>query len=327
MNQPLRPMNLGEILDRTFQIYKSRFLVFAGIASLPALVMTALYAVDYRWLHFYSMLTAVTHGENIVSRFLFNLAYYHVSSVVSFFIYPAAVRQCSDALMDTRLSFVASLRFVGAQWRTYLWVSVIRFAAVLVAPETLIVGIFLAVAAIVYGLGAMDNDSIMTAAALLIPLGGMVCFFWLSACFSFAVQAAALEKFKGLHAMRRSWSLSHGTRTRVTLVWLLIFVFIAVFQWCTEGALSLILTPLYGKLHDAILRGAVVGIVYGAHALTSALLGPIYPIAMTLFYYDQRIRKEGYDIEQMMLAAGWTTDSVPVSQPLPAPEALSEAQA
>ena len=36
----------------------------------------------------------------------------------------------------------------------------------------------------------------------------------------------------------------------------------------------------------------------------NALIGPIYSIGLTLFYYDQRIRKEGYDIEWMMQAAG-----------------------
>jgi hypothetical protein len=30
----------------------------------------------------------------------------------------------------------------------------------------------------------------------------------------------------------------------------------------------------------------------------------LYSIALTLFYYDQRIRREGYDIERMMEAAG-----------------------
>jgi hypothetical protein len=36
MTATLRPMNLGEILDRTFQIYRARFWVFLGIAALPA---------------------------------------------------------------------------------------------------------------------------------------------------------------------------------------------------------------------------------------------------------------------------------------------------
>jgi len=38
--------------------------------------------------------------------------------------------------------------------------------------------------------------------------------------------------------------------------------------------------------------------------VTNALIGPIYATGLTLFYYDQRVRKEGFDIEWMMQAAG-----------------------
>jgi hypothetical protein len=44
--------------------------------------------------------------------------------------------------------------------------------------------------------------------------------------------------------------------------------------------------------------------VYLLFAVMSTLVGPVYPIATTLFYYDQRIRQEGYDIERLMEAAG-----------------------
>ncbi len=39
--------------------------------------------------------------------------------------------------------------------------------------------------------------------------------------------------------------------------------------------------------------------------------GPLYPIAVTLFYYDQRIRREEYDIERMMETAGLNLSSAP----------------
>ena len=39
---------------------------------------------------------------------------------------------------------------------------------------------------------------------------------------------------------------------------------------------------------------------------TTSFLGPIWATGITLFYYDQRIRKEGYDIEWMMQQAGLT---------------------
>jgi hypothetical protein len=43
------------------------------------------------------------------------------------------------------------------------------------------------------------------------------------------------------------------------------------------------------------------------------LVGPVFPIVLTLFYYDQRIRKEGYDIERIMDAAGLSAVAAPVA--------------
>jgi hypothetical protein len=44
---------------------------------------------------------------------------------------------------------------------------------------------------------------------------------------------------------------------------------------------------------------------------TNTFVGPIYATGFTLFYYDQRVRKEGYDIERMMKAAGLTETPPP----------------
>jgi hypothetical protein len=57
--------------------------------------------------------------------------------------------------------------------------------------------------------------------------------------------------------------------------------------------------------------------VYVAWDTVFTLLAPIYPIAKTLFYYDQRIRREGYDIERMMDAAGMTAP--PIAPAIPQP--------
>jgi hypothetical protein len=51
---------------------------------------------------------------------------------------------------------------------------------------------------------------------------------------------------------------------------------------------------------------------------TNSFLGPIGAAGITLFYYDQRVRKEGYDIEWMMQAAGLTVADAPAESALPA---------
>src|ERR1700682_966901 len=42
----LRPLSLGEILDRTFSLYRRHFLLFIGITGLPHLMILALNLVQ-----------------------------------------------------------------------------------------------------------------------------------------------------------------------------------------------------------------------------------------------------------------------------------------
>ena len=61
-------------------------------------------------------------------------------------------------------------------------------------------------------------------------------------------------------------------------------------------------------------------------------LAPISAIALVLFYYDQRIRKEGFDIEWMMQQAGLvqpasdapTAGILGVSGPVAPPDTVEE---
>ncbi|HEX8811802.1 MAG TPA: hypothetical protein VF742_07400, partial [Terracidiphilus sp.] len=315
-------------LDRTFQIYKSRFWVFVGIAALPALVMTGLYLADYGWVHLHTSFSASNPLATFLWHQLVFLGYYHVNFCIANLIYPAAVRQCADAVVGAHGTYGASLRFVTARWRSYLWVSILKLAAILVAPEIAAAGIIGVGILIAAGIGSRsDRTSTLLIFSSICMLAAIVCFFWLGSCFSFAVPAAALEDLKGIRSMRRSWILSRGTRTRIAIVWLLVFVITLALEWGAQYVLGLIVNPLYTKIHEAIWRGAIIASLYGVNSIVSAFMGPIYPIAVTLFYYDQRIRNEGYDIEQMMQAAGWTTVAAQVNQPLPGPEALPEAHA
>ena len=47
-------------------------------------------------------------------------------------------------------------------------------------------------------------------------------------------------------------------------------------------------------------------------SFSGAFVLPIYSIALTLFYYDQRIRKEGYDVEWLMEQAAVTPGAAPL---------------
>ena len=62
--------------------------------------------------------------------------------------------------------------------------------------------------------------------------------------------------------------------------------------------LELIRWCIWDESHDAIEGG-----LYLLHAINTAinaLIMPIMAVGFTLLYVDQRIRKEGFDIEMMM---------------------------
>ncbi len=327
MNHPLRPMNLGEILDRTFQIYKSRFLVFVGIAAIPALIMMALHLADIEWLHSSRLSPAVNESGTVLWNLLLAFGYYHISSVLGYFFDPAAVRQSSDVVMGTPESFLSALGFIKARWRSFLWVSVLKVITILLAPEALLAGIIFLFGTIADKTDAPANLPVIFVVIFLPAFGGIICFLWLGACFSLAVPAAALEQLKGLHAMRRSWNLSRDSRARIAIAWILILVVSLALAAACQFLLSITLLPVYNNAHKLGWSMTYRGISYGISAVIASLIGSLNPIVITLFYYDQRIRKEGFDIEHMMHAAGWTTEIAQPTQPLPPSEPLPEAHA
>jgi uncharacterized membrane protein len=134
---------------------------------------------------------------------------------------------------------------------------------------------------------------------------------WMSLRYSLAVPACVVEDLPAAGAIKRSIDLSQGSRGRIFVLGLLVY------------AVRMLLGILFGFPLIALaikhpgqplplgwLTVQQIGIF-----LSSTLIGPIYSTGLTLFYYDQRIRKEGFDIEWMMQAAGLSP------QPeLPAPQ-------
>jgi hypothetical protein len=92
---------------------------------------------------------------------------------------------------------------------------------------------------------------------------------------------------------------------RIWFIWIVLWAAVWVLAFGLTFLLSRLMPLAGGLLHLADLMRRLYG--PAVFVLVTALYGvlaPIFPIALTLFYYDQRIRKEGFDIERMMDAAG-----------------------
>jgi hypothetical protein len=322
MESNLRPLTLGEILDRTAQLYRTNFLLFAGISAVYAgavlvlgllqiglaATLTALQMTErLQWL------TWTTTGAAMLLMFLF---------------YGTVIAAISRAVAWVHLGKPATIRGAYQSIRPrlgrYLWLMTITWLVVVSPIAVLYACYFGTMAYYVKGFGtnpaaqqaALSNPQttvIVLAASiifflLLIPAGIYTTLMGLR--YSLAVPACVVEDMKARPAIRRSIALAKGSWGRIFLLVLLIgaiktglvmitqvFVFVAAFKHPGQ--------PL-GPGVQALSQ--VIGF------FTNTFLGPIYAAGITLFYYDQRVRKEGFDIEWMMQAAGLTVPASPAPQ-------------
>jgi len=332
MNEPLRPSSLGEVLDRTAQLYRSRFLVFLGISVLPTGVIVALVCV--------AGLVAAWWGAAGAHSFSSDAGYALVGLFfVALVLLALPILLVVTGLASAAMSHAAACIHLGgtttirdaykSAWRLgwrYIWLYLLRRLIVWVAPIAVWIALaLLAAGATVLaqkgGMGA-SADAIFGSAALLvaIPLAGYG--VWMLLRLSLAFPTAVVEQMGAWRALKRSFALSQGSKGRI----LLLYVLVGALGWIVSMAVMLPLTillyliPGMSSPQNTQAAGvAMLLIVYGSAFAVQALVEPIYGIALVLFYYDQRIRKEGYDIELLMQQAGMVPEAR--TEPLPAPEA------
>jgi hypothetical protein len=118
---------------------------------------------------------------------------------------------------------------------------------------------------------------------------------WLTLRYSLAVPACIEEGLGTLRSLKRSVFLTQDTKGRILVLLLIVMA--------AQGTLvSAFMTPVFAFIVRS--RGqatpAMTGYTLAVTALSSALIKPIYSIGLTLFYYDARVRKEGFDLERML---------------------------
>lgn len=138
---------------------------------------------------------------------------------------------------------------------------------------------------------------------LIVGVGTLLCIapgiYW-AGKYGIAVPAVVLEDIPGGKALARSAHLTEGFVGRVIVVYFLTTIFTAVMVTTLDtvvAAVGFIQFHQTGILSREALREV-------ATALGGILFNPVTAIALTLVYYDQRVRREAFDIEQLMRMLG-----------------------
>jgi hypothetical protein len=319
----LRPMSAGLVLDRTFQIYRSHFVALAGIGVLlPALLFLLRLAfvplgypprggaaardplafltifLEYIacWILVYMIGHALTGAATVYAVSKMHLG----ESVTIAECYRKTLPRFWSVL---RIAWNIYLRFAGAGVATYI-------ACVLVVVGWTAVS-ELAIAGASKGL-------LITVAVVLGVAAGLAGLFWmlyLYAKYCLAVPASVVENLPARAALKRSRFLAKGSIRKIILIYGLMLVL---------GFVLSIVFWLPGQSYVTLFRGRSYMVAILLRSLGSffagVLAGPIGTIAVALMYYDQRVRKEAFDLQWMMESMAQPIPPPPPEEPVAIPQ-------
>jgi hypothetical protein len=300
MRAELRPSSLGEILDRTAQMYRSHFLLYFGIASVSysAVLVLSLFTRIVMYSHIHA------GGVRRPDRIMVTAGF----SIGLFSMLPIAVAMAAViyAVARNYLGHTCTIReayaSIGRRWYRYI--------LILLAMDTyamlpiLVLAIVIGVTSVLLPRGMARGPLI--ALAMIMVLAGIFFACWCLLRWALSIPASLMEELTVHRALKRSSVLTKGSLSRIFVMLLLVVAVMMVIQYAIQIPMFLLLWKSRGQATLPTQILASLGTF-----LSGSFVLPIYSIALTLFYYDQRIRKEGYDVEWLMEQAAVSPVAAP----------------
>ncbi len=123
-------------------------------------------------------------------------------------------------------------------------------------------------------------------------------YLWLM--WSLSIPATVLEGGGLGISTTRSKYLTQGSRGRIFVICLLILVLVWIVSVMFQIPLGIAFAVLIKRGNPAHAFPMIALASSLGTFLSTSLVGPLLTIALTLVYYDQRVRKEGFDLQLMM---------------------------
>jgi hypothetical protein len=290
----LRPMSLGEVLDRTFNLYKNHFWLFVGIAALPFSLLLLVQIA------FAAAKAPVTHGPPLSAGAIGGMVGGGAVVMILYFLMIGAAHAATVfAVSDLYLSRPVSIRgsFARVGWKVFRILAIFFMFGLLLGVGGVVLGMLFFVITppywiLVIGVGFPS---------LMVPLIVLLCRMAVS------IPAAMLEDLGAVRALERSLNLTKGHVMQIFVIFLLVVVATYVAILVLQMPL-LILMMASAAAHKTPSLGLQV-LQQLAAFVSQVMVGPIGTIALSLMYYNLRVRKEAFDIQHLM--ASMTTNPEP----------------
>ena len=299
----LHPLEIGDIFDTAFELYKDNFILLtlvAAVSAVPLSIATALVTLHFTR-NVVQLSSILSSGVPEIASALSSIGVL-LQSVVLF----APLFLLGHGLQMTALASATSTRYLGERATlsgTYLFIFK-HFAP-------------FAVTALLYGL-ATGLGIAFCYVGIIVPLT-----MYVFTAHAFAVEGQAIGYW---HAMKRSSGLVSGSGGRVfgTLC-ILLFVYSVLSIGMTfplKLAIDTLLQIVPGGDH-IFGGGAVAASVFSVKrqvveqisgGIASIILAPFLVSVITVLYFDLRLRKEAFDIALLARSLHYPDTACP---PLP----------
>ena len=301
MIEPLRPMSTGQLLDHTFALYRKNFLLFVSIATVgpAANVVFQLLTAGFTGTPFATsrVLVGGSLGLGTTVMVILSVLFGYVLMLAGMAIsHAATVKAVAAVHLGRETSVVGSYKSLrGRIWSLFgtfgLIVLIVGGAAVVIViiAAFLIVGIFVGARTGPGTVGAIARFVAVLVTALLVS----VVFTAVYVRYALAIQACVVEGLGPRASLKRSVFLSKGSRWRVVAI-CLVFVLLS---WILGAGLGALAGAAGALLHNRI---AAAVLIYLAGFIAGSITGPLATIGLSLLYYDERVRKEAFDLQLML---------------------------
>lgn len=290
---PLRPMSAGDILDQAIRIYRQNFVTVVGIVaifSVPLLLINVLAAALTFPLG--GQFSTFEDGSPFVLvYFLATILTTILSAIVSVFQVGALAVVISERYLGHTITIRQAYSHTFKRWFSLLLAIII----VGLLDLALLTVFFVPFFALVFGTAGSGSSQDMLAGifilcACLLFIPALLVLVYLNVHWIFVTQAIVLENYNSTGGMGRSWRLVKGTFWRVLGFSIILSILVGLFS---AGPIYLV-SFLSFVLPSVVLAGVLNSVIQTA---VQILVTPIQFAAITLLYYDLRIRKEGFDLQ------------------------------
>ncbi|HEX9280237.1 MAG TPA: hypothetical protein VF890_06290 [Gemmatimonadales bacterium] len=281
----LRPMSFGEVLDGAFTMYRRHFGLFMKLSAvtwgLPAALLLYLRLRFSGTTPDQSLAIFQTHLPELI---ILGLVWLVAIVVATVMLTAGSIRVISSAYLGGASTFGDAVRLAASK--------IVPLVLVGLGKGLLLLIIWI-VGFVAWALLVSIANLFGGASAVLVGVLGLGALFWFLAfvlCgYALTTPVVVLEELaSSFDAFGRSWDLTRGFKLKAFGLWLVVWILTWLVPFCFFFGVGYVVQTKAPGLELAV---SVV------NSLVSIALAPVLPCMLTLFYYDLRMRREGFDLQ------------------------------